>query len=629
MRGNTAQTGKLRRRLQAALGGNRLTEAKQVCERLCRLQPGDAGNWVTLGVILRRLRDFGEAERCCRKALAISPDFAAAHQALGAALQQQGRLEEALASYREAVRLDPGFVEGHYFLANALREGGYLDEATAAYRRLLELRPDHFEGLNNLGTHLRNLGDAEEAISLLRHALRLQPDSVATMTNLGDALVARSRYDEAIGLLQQAVRRQPGFANAHRALANALHHAGRLDEALDSYEDTLRLVPGAREAILGQARILEQLGEYEKAHALLKPLLEAGYDGAIPVYFDISKHIGQRDQAVRELERFLDERGNNMRREAAAGIHFQLGRHYDESGDYERAFSHFERANALTGACFDRDSQVRLVDEIVETYSRDFVRDMTRAGNRSELPVFIVGMPRSGTSLVEQILASHPEVYGAGELQHVSRIAQQLSNALPGLKFPALARYVPRELLDSSAEDHLGALQALGGEVPRVTDKMPYNLVYVGLILQLFPEGRIIQCLRHPLDTCLSCFFADFGTIGHDFSYDLRAVGEFYVQYHRLMQHWASVFPDRVLQVSYADLVREQERFSRQLVEFCGLEWDDRCLEFHKTERFVFTLSYDQVRQPMYTRSIGRWKHYEKQLRPLRELLEAAGIDCD
>ncbi|HFD80764.1 MAG TPA: sulfotransferase family protein [Gammaproteobacteria bacterium] len=618
---------KLQRQAETSMAAGRLAEAAAAWERLCRLAPQDADAWTALGVVRRRLGDFAAAESACRQALALRSAHAPAQAALGAALQQQGRLQEAVAAYREALRLDPGLVEAQYFLANALREGGQLAEATEAYRRLLELDPDHFPGLNNLGTHLRNLGQAEEAIGLLQRALKLQPGHVATLTNLGDALVDRSRCEEAIELLQQAVRRQPDFANAWRALANALHHAGRLPEALDAYGEALARVPGWHEAQLGQAKVLEQLGEHQRARALLDPLLEAGHGGALSAFFDVSRHTGERRQAVDRIERVLGERPD-MPDAAAAGFHFQLGRHYDESGDYETAFRHFQQANRLTPASYDRERQVRQVDDIITTWNPDFVQGMRCAANRSELPVFIVGMPRSGTSLVEQILASHPAVFGAGELSQISRIAQQFSIDYPGLAFPRFARYVTRESLDGAARRHLDELGALGGDAARVTDKMPYNLPYAGLIAQLFPRARIIQCQRHPLDTCLSCYFSDFGSIGHDYSYDLLTTGEFYIQYHRLMEHWSAVFPDRVLNIAYAELVQDQERQSRRLVEFCGLDWDPRCLEFHNSGRFVFTLSYEQVRQPMYTRSLGRWKHYERQLQPLRELLESAGIDC-
>lgn len=623
---NTRLIASLKTEARTLLAGNRLAEAEVASKQLCQLAPDDIDNWVGLGVILRRRRDFTGAEHCCRQALALRPDHAPAHHALGAALQQQGRLPDALVCYREAVRLDPAFVEAHYFLANALREAGQFDEAAAAYRQVLQLNPDHFECLNNLGILLTNLGDNQAALAYLQSALRQQPDHVVTLTNLGDALVALNRYDEAIQHLQHALRTNPDFVNALRALADAQHHAGRIQEALTSYRKLAELQPNSVDAILGQAGILEQLSEHQESYCLLQPLLASGNKQAIPTFFDISKYIGRREEAVAALEDMLSD--GAMRADAVASIHFKLGKHYDETGDYDRAFHHYEQGNALTPARFDRENLIRFVDDSIAIYHPEFVRAMPHASNRSKLPVFIVGMPRSGTSLVEQILASHPKVFGAGELQHISKIVQRLATEHPAVPLPFWFRNVTPKSLDLEAEQHLAMLRSLGGGATRVTDKMPGNIRYVGFIAQLFPAARIIHCTRHPLDTCLSCFFATFGNTGHDYIYDLLTVGEYYLQYRRLMQHWESVLPDRILQVSYAQLVQAQEAISRQLTEFCGLEWDDRCLSFHETDRFVFTLSYDQVRNPMYTSSLNRWKNYEKYLIPLRELLEAGGVDC-
>lgn len=623
---NTTLIASLKAQAGVLFAHNRLVDAVTACQQICQLSPEDVDNWLMLGQILRRLRNFVEAEQCCRRALTLRPNYPPAHLALGAALQQQGRMESALVCYREAVHADPAFAEAHYYLANALRETGDLQGASMAYQRVLQLKPDHFECLNNFGILLTNLGDNKQAVSHLENALRLQPDNVVTLTNLGDACVALSRYDEAIRHLEQALRLDPRFANAQRALAKALHHAGRMQEALAGYEKLAELQPGSADAALGQAKILEQLGRYQESYRMLQPLLQAGNKDVVPVFFDISRHVGRREEAVADLEDMLKRQA--MRNDAAASIHFKLGKHYDETDDYDRAFDHYERGNALTPAQFNREKLVRFVDDSIAIYSPSFVRRMPRAANPSKLPVFIVGMPRSGTSLVEQILASHPRVYGAGELPHIGRIVQQLSNELRGQGFPLCIPNLTQRLLDSSAIDHLRVLRELDGRAARVTDKMPYNFRYLGLISQLFPMAPIIHCTRHPLDTCLSCFFANFGTVGHDFSYNLQTVGEFYIQYQRLMNHWESVLPDRILQVPYAHLVQEQEKISRRLITFCGLNWDNRCRDFHQTDRFVFTLSYDQVRQPIYTRSLDRWKHYEKHLQPLRELLEAGGIDC-
>jgi hypothetical protein len=237
-------------------------------------------------------------------------------------------------------------------------------------------------------------------------------------------------------------------------------------------------------------------------------------------------------------------------------------------------------------------------------------------------------MPRSGTSLVEQILASHPDVTGGGELPLVPEIVQRFAADFPGYVYPLYAPRLSQQLLNTTAESHLQTLQAVGGAAIRVTDKLPHNFRNIGLIAQLFPAARIIHCTRHPLDTCLSCYFAQFGTAAHGYAHDLQTLGAYYLQYRRLMQHWETIFKDRIFRVSYKQMVYEQESTSRQLVDFIGLNWNDRCLDFHNTDRFVFTLSYDQVRQPMYTDSLDRWKHYEIQLQPLRKLLVSNGIDC-
>jgi tetratricopeptide (TPR) repeat protein len=479
-----AQSGEL-------LARNRLADAASACQQLSRLAPEDVDNWVLLGQILRRLRNLDAAEQCCRRALRLHPNYPPAQLALGSVLQQQCCMESALAYYRAAVHADPEFADAHYYLANALRETGDLQGAWMSYRRVLQLNPNHFECLNNLGILLINLGNGTEAVTHLQNALRLLPDSVPTLTNLGDACVALSRYTEAIRHLQHALRLDPGFANAHRALASALHHAGKMQEALASYKRLAELQPGSTDAVLGQAKILEQLGRYQESYRLLQPLLATGHKGVLPAFFDISHHVGRREEAVAALEDMLKHRA--MRNEAVASIHFKLGRHYDEVEDYGQAFHHYRLGNALTPAQFNRERLVRFVDDSIAIYSPAFVQRLPRAANRSKLPVFIVGMPRSGTSLVEQILASHRRIYGAGELPHIGRIVQRLSNEFRAQGFPLCVPNLTQHMLDSSAANHLEELGKLGRPAVRVTDKMPYNFHYLGLISQLFPEAPIIQ----------------------------------------------------------------------------------------------------------------------------------------
>lgn len=617
----------LEKQAKAFFIDNQLADTAAVYQKICILEPDNAVHWVNLGETQYSLGRVTDAEASARQALSLQGDLSKAHLTLGKALQSQGRLKDALTSYREAGKLNPTCIDTHYFLANALRENGDKVAAVRAYQHLLQLEPKHFEGCNNLGMLLKDLGDNRKAIQYLRRALQLQSDSIATLISLGEACTATGTYSEALEHLQHAVRCMPDSGRAWCSLANAQHHAGRMQHALASYGKLAQLRPGSTEAALGQARILEHLGKHRETYEILQPLLESGHDDAIHTFFNISKPLGRREEAVTALIKLLKRTSTNN--ESTADVHFKLGRHYDETGEYERAFRHYQRANELTSKQFNLGKLIRFVNDNITVYNREFTWQMLVARDHSELPVFVLGMPRSGTSLVEQILASHPAVTGAGELPLVPEIVQHLAAEFPGYVYPL---YVPRlspQLLDVTAERHLHALQTLGGSTTKVTDKLPHNFRNIGLICQLFPAARIIHCTRHPLDTCLSCYFARFGTAAHGYSYNLNSVGEYYLQYRRLMEHWEKVFPDRILTVSYRQLVLEQEKTSRQLIELCGLVWDDRCLDFHNNDRFVFTLSYDQVRQPMYTRSLDRWKHYENQLQPLRDLLESNGISCE
>ena len=480
-------------------------------------------------------------------------------------------------------------------------------DAIKAYQRLLQEDPGHFEGLNNLGILLINHGDGQTAAPYLRRALQQQPDNIRTLIILGETCIAQGLYDEALRHLQHAIEVMPDAANAWRSLANAQHHAGMMQEALSSYETLARLQPDSQAAGLGSARILEQLGKHDEAYALLQPLLETGCDDATHTFFNISKHLGRRTEAVERLEKILKR--ENIRDKAASAVHFKLGKYYDETAEYEQAFRHYQQANELTQKPFNLEKLTRFVDDNIAVYNKAYTGQIPVADNRSKLPAFILGMPRSGTSLVEQILASHPDVTGAGELPLLPEIVQHLAAEFPGYVYPLYVHRLSQQLLNITAESHLHALQTLGEAAIRVIDKLPHNFRNIGLIAQLFPAARIIHCTRHPLDTCLSCYFAQFGTAAHGYACDLETVGKYYLQYRRLMEHWHSIFPERILTVSYRQLVLDQEKTTHRLTEFYGLDWDDRCLDFHNTDRFVFTLSYDQVRQPMYTGSLDRWKH--------------------
>ncbi len=292
---------------------------------------------------------------------------------------------------------------------------------------------------------------------------------------------------------------------------------------------------------------------------------------------------------------------------------------HDEGGDYDEAFHCFRAGNDLrkAGHRYQPEEESLFVDRLMASFNKELFGEKERIGNRSERPVFIVGMPRSGTTLVEQILASHPQVHGHGELEEMAELVRGLSERLGSRQpYPECVKTLDEITAGSLAEAHLAQLERHGCGVVRSIDKMPHNFLHLGLIALLFPRARLIHCLRDPLDTCLSCYFQDFGS-RHRFSCDLEQLGRCYRNYQRLMAHWHATLPRPILDVPYEGLVHDQELWCRKLIDFLGLPWDERCLTYYKTERPVLTSSAWQVRQPIYTSSVGRWRHYAKHLGPL------------
>ena len=625
MSGSSALTRGRRKRAIVLYSENRLSEARECCEKVLRLDRRDVEMWVMLGTICRRTGNLPAAVEACRNALHIRSDYAPAYHALGAALQLQGKRVDAAASYRRAIQLRPESVEPRYFLGNLLREAGRLEEALNAYCSVLDIQPDHFETLNNLGALFSHVGRTAEAIGLFERALRQCPGSTELLSNLGDAYLKLGRPDRAVEVFRQVVALNPDLADAYGRLCRALLNCGRIEEALGANAKACALKPDDVELAAQRAHLLEVKGADAEALALLEPLLESHPDVVAQIFFDLSGRLGRREEAAGLLLRQLER--PRVPADLASKLHFRLGRYYDEVRDYGLAFEHFRQANNLCEFPFDFEAAERTVDSIIASYTTGRAAKMARATNQSQLPLFIVGMPRSGTTLVEQILAAHSEVYGGGELTGISEVAAGLSARLQGAGYPDFVPRLTTQLLNEQADRYLGMLRQIATSALRVTDKMPHNFLHLGLLRQMFPAARIIHCVRNPLDTCLSCYFSNFGNDMHGYAYNLESLGRYYVQYTRLMEHWHNLFGDGIYKISYRDLVNRQESTSRELLAYCGLNWEECCLAFHRSGHIAYTLSYDQVRQPIYTRSLDRWKNYERFLAGLRRILDAAGIE--
>ncbi len=617
-----------RRKAEALFRGNNLLDAKEAYTQLCKTDQLDPSNWTMLGVINRKLGLFQESEKCCRHALTIQHDHPAAHNALGAALQYQGKLVEAISCYRAAIRLQPDLFEAHYFLGNALREQGNFEDAIICYRRAIELKPDYLQALSNLGASLKQSGQFQESLRLLEKALRIRPDSVHVLCNIGEALTSVNQPEEAIKYFETAISIKHDFFDAHYMMGNALRSAGRFDDALASYGVALVLKPTEQSVTAGIAEILEIRRDIAAADRLIRPIVEAGSlnPRILAVYAALSHDSGTRATAASTLEKGVADR--NVDIAGQIEIHYALGKIYDRMQEYNKAFEHYDHAKKKT-RIFDREAfqkvdpaeQARQMVDWTETTRDHFWSSLPRATNCDERPIFVVGMPRSGTTLAEQILSSHPAVYGAGELTDISLIANTLRKThCADTGYPECLAAASTDMLNKMAQRYLDHLDVLSRQASRIVDKMPGNFQQLGLISLLFPKARIIHIMRDPLDTCLSIYFQKFSTT-NSYAFDLGTLGTYYQAYRKLMRYWRDKLTIPLLEIQYENLASAPEEWIRRMVEFCGLEWDVRCLDFHATRRDINTPSYDQVRQPMYTKSIGRWKHYISHLDPLMEAL--------
>ncbi len=617
---NTQSHSETKQRALTLLQKNRLAEAKALFAELCRADKSDAESHYLLGVVNGKLECFAEAAECFRQAVAIQPQMFMAHYGLGAALKAQGRLAEAAESFRQAIRIKPDLAAAHFDLGNVLYALGKLDEAKESFQQVLRLKPTadaHF----SIGNILFTQGLMLEAIASYQEALKLNPARADIHSALGFACLSFGQLDEAVESCRQAIRLQPGFPYAYNNLGRALMMLGRLDEAVSSLQEALRLKPDFVRAAACMVVAYEMGGNYQKADERLSPLIEQyPNDSAVAMSFArLCKHTGRCREAVDMMERVLQQ--ENLPPMDKRELHFFAGKIYDSMNAYDAAFSHYQRANSIQAPPYDPVIHAHNVNALISTFSADVMRSLPRATHISERPIFILGMPRSGTSLVEQILASHPQVFGAGELTHIGNIVARMVNRLDArMGFPWCIHKLTKEVANTLAQEYSGYLDAMSHDAIRVTDKLPHNFLYLGVINLLFPGARVIHCIRNPLDTCLSIYFQYFNA-SHAYSFDLAHTGSHYREYERLMTHWRRVLDIPMLEVCYEDIVTNPDVMIPRLVEFCGLEWDLACLRFYENTRIVATLSYDQVRQPLHPKSIGRWKHYEQYLGPLKAAL--------
>ena len=633
----------------------RLADAESRCLAALEKHPEDVNMRALLGALLVKQDRPVEAEVTLRKVMESAPEFAKPAEDLGYLLVSTGRAADALPFLERATRLDPTLERAWFNLGKALamlgrgleadnafeksfelsperkemalaaehQKEGRLEEAERLYRRVLQDNPRNVDALRLLAQIASGAGHADDAERLLLEALRHAPDYLLAILDLGQLYKEEDRYAEAIGCFDRAIALEPMRAQAHSMRASTLARASFTAEAAAAYRHCLELRPRNAGALLGLGHVLKASGAvtgaiaaYDECRRLAPDSGETYWSLAnLKTYrFDeetvaaMEKHAASADLPVQSRVNFL----------------FALGKAREDEGDYERAWQHYRHGNETQRAAVSYDPvQTEVVnDRIVAAFSADFLASIQGAGDPDPAPIFILGLPRSGSTLLEQVLASHSAIEGTAELPYVGRLATSIGRRSgTGVKYPEAVRELDPARFAALGAEYLSLARVhRRAAAPRFIDKMPNNFPNVGLIASMLPNAKIVDARRHPLDACLSCYRQLFAR-GQNFTYDLTEIGEYWLQYQRMMDHWHSVLPGRVLTVQYEDVVADFEAQARRLLEFCGQPWEDACLRFWESERPVRTPSAEQVRQPIYDRSVGHWRRYERHLGELIDVL--------
>ncbi len=521
-----------------------------------------------------------EAERLYRGHLKSNSRHTGALQGLGIVLAQQGNYNDAVVLLRQALDSRPGTVELHCNLGVALLTLERGEEAAEHFAKALALNPQLAEAHNGLGLAEAQLGRREEALGHLRRAVAIRPDFAEAHANIGLALRELGRYEEARAAGEKAIATSPNNPVLYVELGKVYAEQGDLETAAAIYERALNVAPM-------RADIHRQLAQVKQ-------------------YTNDDPHLARMLALARQRDRLSPQ--------ARMDLDFALGKALIDVGEYERALDHLRSANAVVRRRIEYD-EVGTLGQLERIRAAFGDSHAPASGDGSALPVFVVGMPRSGTTLTEQILASHPQVFGAGELRHIENAA------MAAAPFPEAAAAMDADALSEFGATYVRRVRALSPSATRIVDKMPANFRFIGLIHRALPNARIIHVRRDSVDTCMSCFTQLFA--GLPFAYDLGELGRYYRGYAALMAHWRRVLPpEAMLEVDYERLVDDLSGEARRIIAYCGLDWDDSCLQFHTTLRPVRTASFAQVRRPVYRSSVGRWLAHRDALKPLLDALE-------
>ena len=588
--------------------------------RAVELEPGMAGALSNLGIAYYDSEDYEQAKHCHQRALALDANLPQSLNNMGSIMREEENPEKAMEYYHRATAANANYLEPLNNLGLVLIEEDRHAEAIAPLTNAVQQNPNYSDAWCNLGCAYTVLEQFDKALPAYQKAIELRPDYIEANMGLARIYMEIEQPDEAEASIKRALEIDPDKAEAHSMLGGIYNEKALLDKAEACYKKALELDPEQIGACLGLGHMYMEAGDFDIAEECFNKALTLDDKETLAIRFAFTqlrkvKEDSEHYKVLREVENADELKGNE-----AISYHYAMGKCLDDTGEHEQAFEYYIKAAKLKRetVSYDPAANTRLIEQIMSIFTADWIEQHRGGGNNSTVPIFVLGMPRSGTTLTEQIIASHADVYGAGELRDLKDITGQLVT-------PASRDY-PRNLsglnpqgLKLLGDEYIRRITERAPGSPHITDKMPGNYQQVGLIHLILPNAKIVHVMRNPLDTCISGFTRLFRQ-GQNMSYDLYEQGLFYRDYHRIMQYWREVLPQGVFyDVQYEALVQDNENQARRLIDYCGLEWNDACLQSHKTRRTVKTASITQVRQPIYTTSLERWRHYDKYLGPLRD----------
>jgi tetratricopeptide (TPR) repeat protein len=597
-----------------------LPAAQKTLEQGIRVDPKNAQAYNNLGIVHYENKDYDKAIEAYRKALEITPEFPEARNNLGNSLRMAGDLDGAGKAYQGALTLREIYPEAYNNLGTLLREQKNPDAAQHALRKAIQQNPRYVDAYNNLASILHFENKDVEALRQMTDVLRFAPRNPKSLLLTARIQLKRANYDAVEKACKIVLEDDPSSSEAMAMLGQLMHELDRYDEAITYLEKALELNPDNAEARNFYGVTLKSVGRLDDARKQIMAAIDLNVDmyGAysnLNDLVDFSKEpvLFNRIEALMEAD---DDQGSDR----ILPLHYAYAKALDDVGQHEKALEHYMAGGRIKRAQLNYVEQdtFAFFEKIKKQFPAQIFKSRPFEGNPSDRLVFILGMPRSGSTLTEQIISSHPDVFGAGEVKYLSRSVHSLKDRFPSLtSYPALVDELDKDQFDILAKKYLSAMEAPAGAEAKLTDKLLTNYFFVGLINILFPKAKIINTVRNPVDTCLSAFTKLFkDDMPH--SYDLSELGRYYCEYEKLMEHWEKVLPAGVMKrVSYEDMVEDTEGTAREVIEFIGLPWNDTCLDFHNSSRAIKTASVAQVRKPIYNSAIERWRKYGEGLRPL------------